>query len=102
MRPRWQSTCQAAEPPEDDRLGGYVCPKLGQQSQKHSKLLVIIASGVLILSAWVFRAHYTPFMVTAAVIAGLPVVRLAWLGLMARQFTIPLLVSASPLPAEVD
>ncbi|NLN19381.1 MAG: cation-translocating P-type ATPase [Firmicutes bacterium] len=60
---------------------------------KHSKLLVIIASGVLILSAWVFRAHYTPFMVTAAVIAGLPVVRLAWLGLMARQFTIPLLVS---------
>ncbi|MGI6082464.1 MAG: cation-transporting P-type ATPase, partial [Limnochordia bacterium] len=60
---------------------------------KHSKLLVIIAAGLSIIAAWLFPAHHTPFMVTAGVIAGLPVVRLAWLGLMARQFTIPLLVS---------
>lgn len=60
---------------------------------KHGKLMAIMGSGVFAILAWVFPAWYSYLMVTAAVIAGLPVLSLAWQGLMARQFTIPLLVS---------
>ncbi|MGI6609751.1 MAG: heavy metal translocating P-type ATPase [Limnochordia bacterium] len=66
---------------------------------KHSKLMSIVGAGFFAISAWVFPSQYSYFMVTAAVIAGIPVLNLAWQGLMARQFTIPLLVSIAAVGA---
>jgi Cd2+/Zn2+-exporting ATPase len=68
---------------------------------RHRKLAVVTVAALLAGGAWSLElagrapAMAEGLMILAALVAGFPVVKLAWGGLRARQFTIPLLVTVA-------
>ncbi len=66
---------------------------------RHRKLIVLAAATLLIIAGWTIRSQHFLLMTLAAILTGIPVVRLAWNGLMDRQLSIPLLVTIASVGA---